>query len=469
MASRSRRRFIEGPLGSGKTFTCAFEALRCCQEQAPGKDGVRRSAGLVCRTTMPELKTTALKDWTQLMDVHFRGALGSMHWGPPPIYSLRFKLPDNTRVEADVTFMGLDDPDGVDKVRGMPLTWAWANEFREIPFGLLAMIFGRCGRFPRMEDGGPSWYGMFGDTNMPDPEHWVYKFAEEEHPEGWEFYRQPGGVMKVDGRWVPNPHAENLDFLPPGYYEEQLAGASDDWIAVYLGAEYGFVKEGKPVFPEYVDSTHCKEFAIVPGVPLRLGLDFGLTPAGIFGQRLPTGAWRWHSELTTDGVGVIRFAELLKLHIAERYKNAAFESFENITGDPAGDARQPGDEEERTCFQLLGASGVKALPAHTNDPVIRREVLAKPMRAMVDGAPGFLLHPDCRVTRRGMAGGYCYRRVRVSGSERYQDKPAKDAFSHPIEAGEYMMLGAGEGRALVRQPPRQRRQEYAVGDYPMFS
>ena len=53
--------------------------------------------------------------------------------------------------------------------------------------------------------------------------------------------------------------------------------------------------------------------------------------------------------------------------------------------------------------------------------------------------------------RKGLQGGFCYRRVQVSG-ERYTDEPDKNEYSHPVEALEYALQGEGEGRqALSRQ------------------
>jgi len=68
---------------------------------------------------------------------------------------------------------------------------------------------------------------------------------------------------------------------------------------------------------------------------------------------------------------------------------------------------------------------------------------------MIDGKPGLLVSPKCRITRKGMAGGYHYRRVQVVGEERFHNKPNKNRFSHPCEAGQYMMLGAGEGDSVI--------------------
>jgi hypothetical protein len=214
-----------------------------------------------------------------------------------------------------------------------------------------------------------------------------------------------------------------------------------------LANEYGFVADGKPVYPDYRDSVHCKDFELVKGLPVHIGLDFGLTPAAIFGQRTVTGQWRWRYELVTADTGIIRFAEALKTFIRE--KLADF-TIGRITGDPSGDQRQVGDKDERTVFQLLEANGIKAEPAHTNDFAIRTEAVANPLRRMIDGEPGFLLHSDCKVTRKGMQGAYKFRRMQISGEDRYRDVPEKNAQSHPCEAGQYLMCGGGEGVAAIQ-------------------
>jgi hypothetical protein len=95
---------------------------------------------------------------------------------------------------------------------------------------------------------------------------------------------------------------------------------------------------------------------------------------------------------------------------------------------------------------------------------------------MVEGKPAFLIDRRCQQLIKGFEGGYQYKRMEVSG-ERYADKPDKNMFSHIHDALQYMMLGAGEGRALMnnqkparpvvanrnfdvfnKKPTKQRRQ-----------
>jgi hypothetical protein len=180
---------------------------------------------------------------------------------------------------------------------------------------------------------------------------------------------------------------------------------------------------------------------------VHIGLDFGLTPAALVAQRTPAGQWRIRHEICTESTGVIRFAGILKRFIDAQMPGVPILS---ITGDPAGDQRQSGDNEERTVFQLLEANKISAIPAFTNDFAIRTEAFAAPMRRMIDGKPGFMLHPDCKVTRKGLAGAYHFRRMQVPGDERYRDVPEKNAYSHPcFVAG--TMIAAGDTSVPIEE------------------
>jgi hypothetical protein len=53
-------------------------------------------------------------------------------------------------------------------------------------------------------------------------------------------------------------------------------GKAEEWIKVYGKGEYGFVQDGKPVYPEYRDWLHCKPFELARAVPISIGIDFGL-------------------------------------------------------------------------------------------------------------------------------------------------------------------------------------------------
>lgn len=435
-------RGIMGPFGSGKSTVCVMEILRKSKDQRVGLDGKRRSRWAVVRNTYPELRTTTIKTWHQWVPP----SIGRWVDTGPPMHHIQ-----EGDLDIEVIFVSLDRPDDVAKLLGMELTGAWVDEAREVPKAVIDGLTGRIGRYPSVLMGGCSWSGILASTNPPDNDHWWYKLAEEVHPEGWRFFRQPSGLA---------PDAENRENLPPTYYERQLAGKEEDWIKVYVHGDYGFVRDGKPIYPEFKDSLHCKEFDVVRTWPMYVGIDFGLTPAAVFGQKSPMGQWFWHSELVTEDMGAKRFAELLRNAMHERYQGMTFAA---ITGDPAGEGRAQTDET--TPFQILRAAGVMANPAPTNDYTKRRESVAMCLSRLIDGQPGLVIHPQCKTLRKGMAGGYNYKRLQVTGEERYRDVPDKGMYSHVCEAGQYMLVGAGEARTLVKRERSAIRQASAISDY----
>lgn len=410
-----------------------MKLLRHAQRQPANAQGIRKSRYVVVRNSYPELKTTTVKTWEQWVPK----GIGKFTEQGPMTHHIR-----SNEIDMEVLFVALDRPEDVAKVLSMELTGAWVNEAREVPKPIIDGLTGRVGRYPPVRDGGCIEPQIWMDTNSPDTDHWWYRAAEESVPDGWAFFAQPSAL---------SVEAENIRNLPPQYYARTLAGKDDDWLRVYIRGEYGFVREGKPVYPEYRDATHCREFDLIPGLPVHVGLDFGLTPAAVFSQRTATGQWRWCSELVTDDTGIYRFAELFKVHVAEHYANF---KIEKVTGDPAGDARSPADKTERTTFQILSALGIKAAPALSNEWTKRREAVAMPLGRLIDGEPGLIIHPRCKITRKGMAGGYCYRRIKVSGDERYEDKPLKNMYSHSCDAGQYLHLGGGEWNELVNRIKR---------------
>lgn len=447
---RSRVAIIMGPLGSGKTYGSIQRILQTIAEQAPNRDGVRPTRWLAVRNTYPDLSLTTIKDFQAIFTPRF----GEMKMGglEPPTFRGGFWLPDGTRTAFEVIFLALDREDAVKKIRGTQVTGVWLNETKELVKPVIDMLDLRHGRYPRAgSDGGvnPTWHGMIGDTNAWDEDHWLWRLAEEQTPDDWRFFRQPGGVVKVDGRWVANPNAENLRNLPEGYYIRGLQGKADDWISVNLANEYGFTLDGKPVHPEYVDSVHCTREPIPfdPALPILLGVDYGRTPAAAIGQYIPQwGRTVIIDEFVTEDMSAADFGPALKRYLLATYHQAQVKGW----GDPAGDAK--GQATNDTPRQVLVAAGVPVLPAPSNEPILRRAAVSRPLtRLCADGKPAMLISPKAKRLRKGLAGGFCYRRMKVAGDERYTDEPDKNMHSHICEAAEYLLLGLGEGQAATRR------------------
>ena len=440
--SRARVQVIMGPLGSGKTVTTCQHIFDLMCEQEPNKQRVRPSRWYAVRNTYPDLLETTAKDWLELY-----GELGKYTEGSkkPPQQELRFTLEDGTRVEADMVFIALDRDQHVKKLRGSQVTGFWMNELKELPRSVFDMADLRHGRFPTTASGGVKcgWHGMIADTNAWDVDHWLHDLLVDGGvPEGWAYFRQPGGVVQKNGHWQVNPDAENIQNLPDDYYHLGMAGKTEDWIRVNLANEYGFVLEGKPVFPEYLDTMHCHDITALPG-ELTIGIDWGLTPAAVIMQRDPRGRILVLDELVTEDMGAARFAELLVNHLNAKYPRHKYRAW----GDPAGEARAQTDE--RTIFQVVRAKGLMAYPAPTNDWTKRREAVSRSLSRLVDGRPGLIVDTRCTRLRKALSGGYCYRRLQVSGDARYRDQPDKNIHSHVADALQYACMGIGEASNVI--------------------
>lgn len=432
--------------------------------QARGPDGVRRSRFAVIRNTSKQLEDTTERTVLQwLPPQHFGDWVPSKH--NYTIRNLRGEGDDKGAV-IEVMFRALDRPDQIGDLLSMELTGAWINEAREIPWAIIDAVSGRVGRYPAKRDGGPTWYGLWADSNPPDVDSEWFKFFEEaDLTEKVEelakvipgmtvdnfraIFKQPSGLSE---------RAENLSNLPVGYYQRQAVGKSEEWINVYIHGQYGFVADGKPVWPEYVDRLHCpadpKQWPRpIQGLPIYRGWDFGLTPACIFSQITPRGQWIVLRELIATHMGADAFGDEV---IEESARNYSGFEFIDI-GDPAGASASEANETV-SCFRVLHGKGIMIEPG-IQTLAIRLESVRKPLRTLIDGGrPQFVLHPRCKKLRRGLMGGYHWRRLRISG-ERYTSTPEKDAYSHPCDALGY--TGTRLFGAAIYQP----KEGHNFGDH----
>lgn len=444
--SEARVRGLMGPIGSGKSVANCFEILRLAQSQAPDDDGIRRSRYAVVRNTQKELKLTTIKTWLDWM-----APLGTMRWADS-IFLMKFN-----DVESEIIFMGLDRPDQLKSLLSLELTGAFLNEARELQFDTVQMIRSRLGRYPSKKTGpGATRPCLIMDTNPPSEDSWWYRMFEEEKPDGWALFRQPGGLEE---------NAENVENLPEGYYTDAMTGNSDAWLKVYRDAQYAFLVEGKAVYPEYNESLHLiEDYVPNPKLPIMLGMDFGRTPVAVLAQRDAHMRWVIFDELQCWDMGATEFGELLYKKISTEY--ADFTLLPGW-GDPAGDDRSQVDD--RTPMMMINKAGVKMRKSPTQDPYVRIEALRAPLTKLYEGVPALRITPKCAMLRKALAGGYHYKRIQVGGTARYDVKPDKNEYSHVTDAAQYLMCGGGEATNLVRQhrAPRENHvneQNFGVYD-----
>jgi hypothetical protein len=445
-------RGIMGPVGSGKSTACVIEILRRAKKQAPGPDGIRRSRWAIIRNTFPELRTTTLKTWEAWAPTGY----GRFTLDSPIVHHI--KAGD---LDAEVLFLALDVEGDQRKLLSLELTGAWVNEAREIPRSIIDVLTTRVGRYPSARDGGCTWSGILLDTNPPDTEHWWYQLAEEQTPESWRFFKQPSGLAdNAENLHNLNQSAETvkLGIRDPvrvargrGYYTRIAEGKKPEWLQVYVRGEYGLSFDGKPVFAEYHDNLHALKEApkAFKNETVHVGIDFGLTPAAVFLQQDGRGRWVVLSELVAEDMGMESFSRLIREELKATFPNNRV----HIVCDPAGLQRSQVDE--RTPVKILKGLGVPVETAPTNDLLVRLEAVRQPLSRLIDGAPGLMISPRCVRLRKALAGGYSYKRMRVSGTERFHDIPDKNEFSHVADALQYALLGAGEAFQVFRKKRRE--------------
>jgi hypothetical protein len=477
-----------GPVGNGKSVCCINEMHRLAVLQEPNNEGKRLTKWAIVRNTYDMLETTTLATFKQWIPHEICGITLKPMRG-----EMDYPLPDGTRVQCKFIFLALDRPDDVKKLLSLEVTGVFMNEAKELPYAVLKAARERIGRYPSQIDGyvdkgdykAPrdeqgsykpcTRKAVLMDTNPPEDDHWWYQLAEEGSlrsnkssqakravSEIFDFVRGPSPLLKQpNGEYKPNPLAENIAFLPGGYqyYLDMIAGNTEDHINVMVLGNYGTIKDGKPVYPQYNDRLHCPEkpLGVIEDLPIGLGWDGGLTPSCIIGQMTQRGQLRVIAELVSEDMGVRQFARDVVKPFLQRNFYGIEVAFSYI--DPAGKGR--GEAEAKSAMGILNDEyiednedgdiiqplnlGFETEPAPTNDPTKRIDAVNSFIIKLVDGEPGYLVSRKCPMIRKGKIGGYQYKRVQVSGEDRYRDKPDKNKYSHPADAEQYMALGFSGG------------------------
>jgi len=440
-------RHLMGPFGSGKTTMAAMEIIRKSCEMPPCNDGIRRMRCAIIRNTTPELVSSTHKSW---MD--WFSDLGNVKARQKPLLSVEHRFNDGKGlIHLEVLFIACDREQDLTKLKSTEFTMAYLNEVSELPQGLMDVIKGRVNnRYPPQHMCPHNyWSGVISDTNPPDTDHWLYNLYEVIRPDGYEIFKQPSGlVMDENGDWIFNVNSENLktENIKPGeyprggltkdYYPKMALGANEEFIKVYCCGEYGIVRLGKAVYPQYNDDLHSIDsIDININHPIQLGWDFGLTPACLITQYID-GVWYIIKEFVSDNCST---SELVNESVRPWLNKYAPNLEYTSDCDPSD---RGSDADNIKAGQRLDEAGIKTDPALTNNPIERIDAVKTFLSKLVNGQPGVQISREsCPVFRKGLLGDYQYRRVRVLSEERYQDKPNK---THPVsdiqDAAQYIAL-----------------------------
>lgn len=438
MASDARHRFVLGPFGSGKTVMTLMECVRRASMQRPSPlDGKRKSRIAIIRNTAPQLTDTVIKSW---MDWFPPGTLGTWKL-TGKTYSIR-----QGDIECDIIFRALDDAADISNLLSLELTMAELSEFRELSREIVEGLDGRIGRYPSARDGGATYAGIFGDSNMPMEGSWWERMIHGRDPDdsrvlkpnGWKVFTQPAAMLKqADGSFIPNPLAENVENLPKGYYENLVIGKSDEYIRTFVLCEFGRSLGGKPVHPMFNREVHVSKTPLVPNPAnlLLISADFGLTPAIVIKQQDAHGRVLTLDEIVTFGMGLERAIETKLLPLMRQKYDACKDVF--VTGDPSGNTGSQSDEVScADIFRHYARKGLgKVKMAWSNAPVNRQGATDFFLSRLVDrGMPAYLIDPGCDWLIQALGGKFQFKKYK-DGRESADIE--KNDWSHIGDANSY--------------------------------
>jgi hypothetical protein len=462
---------VQGPVRSGKSVAMCMRLMRAIMEQPKDAKGRRRSRWLVIRQSYPDLLASTIKTWLEW----FPEATYGRFYNTPP-YRHEIRLPDG--VEATVEFESFDGEADIPSLKSREYTGAWINEAQFYSRKFVVAVYERTGWFP--VPGGPKFLQL--DMNAPPLGHWVpmmrgdapipEELTEAERralkkPDNWEFLTQPAWFVEEkdqSGRVLEykiNPAAENINIVGERSVYELLEGRTQDEIDADLMNRVLILQPGRAVFPMFTRDTHIAKTPLKPveGVPLKVGVDFGRQPAAVVMQHVQ-GRWMVLREILGTNIAADEFAPLVAKRLAQHYPGWGGDGQPEIEfwGDPSGDSAR-GETDSTTAFQIWAKHGMTVRKADkAGRRAIRIETMTSVLNRMVGGQPAILYCPvNCPTLTTAMAGGYCYRRKRVSGSPTYEDEPDKKGpFSHPVDASIEPLMGTGEGRAVLGRENKPR-------------
>jgi Phage terminase large subunit len=437
---------VMGPYGSGKSTMCIQKIVKQAALMPKWHNGRRRSKWLIIRNTSGELQSTTLQTW-----LTWFGELGDIKKRQKPLLTYEHTFNDGQGIiELELVFIALDRDEDIRKLKSIEATGAYINELSEVPQAVLHHLIGRVNhRYPsKAFCPDPYWSGIICDTNPPDEDHWIYKDFELNPTDNYKIIHQPSGlkinaqgVFEKDqkGNYIANPYCDNYEHLSSDYYVKLAEKRSEGFIKVYCAGSYGIVESGKRVYPEYNDDIHSSSvLSATQGLPIHLCWDFGLTPACIVFQISPRGRVLILKEYLAEDMGIRTFAQNVVLPSLPT--DFPYNKIGVSEADPAGLASD-GIVEELSCIGELCSLGINTSAAHTNDPAVRISSVRYFLNTMIDGQPALQLSREgCPVLRKGFVNGYHFKRLSISGDERFHDKPNKNRFSHPHDALQYGLM-----------------------------
>ena len=432
--------FIMGPVGGGKTAACVMKRIRAATMMPTGLDGWKRCYWIVVRDTYRSAQKTVLQSWMEWFPKGYAGSSWEGGNDRPAVHTLRFELPaTGEKVEAITEFLGLNGETIEARTKGRQLSGAWLNEATDIGKDAVSYLQSqRIGRYPKLDtlpEGAKRYKQLIGDFNAPDLDNWTYEDLHENPTEGRILFSQKGGLHEL---------AENTQALDGDYYTNIIANEEDWYVRRFVHNQFGYSRHGLPVYFDVFDNDiHVakEQLQFDPDLPVIIGADGGLTPASIFMQPQPNGQIRRIREIVPGhGYDAYTHGQLIRNLLELECSNV-----KDVRGyiDPAsafGGGKALGTELE----MISQGSGIPfAIPGDgNNNPQVRLAAMRKEFSGRINkDTPQALYCPSMKITNRGNASGYRFKKRPEGAGSKYEPLPEKNDYSHPCDADQYGTIG----------------------------
>lgn len=271
----------------------------------------------------------------------------------------------------------------------------------------------------------------------------VFKTEEQKAnyvPPGVEIAEQPNGWTTIRLHYTADPDKRSAAWKKDAFRGMKARDIEREYEINWT------IASGRGIFvDDFNRDLHVAKESIEPveGRPLILMFDFGLTPACVAGQMMPTQRFNVLREwVTWDGRGEMKTQGMEKL--IEKVcvdLNRDFNGYE-LEGyaDPAGWKRSEADE--KTAIDII----LRALPQMILQPgpvtfSARRDATEWVLCRMIEGQPMLRIDPSCVMVANGFGGAYKFSQIGEGETAVYDNKPMKNAWSHPCEAVTYGLGG----------------------------
>lgn len=451
--SKAFIKLIMGPVGGGKSTVALMDMFQTAVSQEPF-NGVRRTKIGILRNTTQQLKATVKPIIDQWFVTLSGTPLGQWRL-TDNVFEIKFRLPDKTVVHSEFMLLAADTPDDVRRLLSLELSAGWVEEAREIDRDVFSGFQGRINRFPNRAAGGVTYPHIVCSTNPPPIGGFWHEIISDP-PKNVEVFIQPAALME-DG--TLNPEAENIENLAPDYYENLVAGKTQEWVDVYLRNMFGQGDSGRPVYKaSFKRSFHVATSALQPIMqslnPLLVGMDNGLQAAATIGQQDMRGRVNIFADCYVPKdvtMGVESFLDkLLVPLIANRFTHFRRENILFVL-DPA--CFQRSQVDEKTIAQAVAQRGFAVAKASTNDPEKRVDAVEGLFARQIDGGAGLLIDPSCTHLIDALEWGYRYKKQTSDLTTPTFDK---NHYSHQAESMQYLCLHYGAHGGGFLQKPQAR-------------